>query len=193
MRCEDLTRELASPTGAFPPAEIARHLAACPACDEWSRLAGRLDRAWEATRPLDPSPEMMDALWARVSCELDARKAPVTIQFAAPARRRPAWVKSALIAAQAAAILVAASLLLLRRDEVRPFAVVAVADVEPGASDLLKLDVEDDTLSVVRIDKGNRHQVERLASPALPAANTPHDEVSEMEALDSSFGTVASK
>ena len=191
MRCEDLTRELASPTGAFSSAEMARHLAACPACDEWSRLAGRLDRAWEATRSLDPSPEVMDALWARVSHELDARKAPVTIPFKASGRR-PAWVKSAFIAAQAAAILVAATLLLLRRDENRPVA-LAVAVVEPGASDLLNLDVEDDTLSVVRIDKVNRHQVERLASPALPAANTPHDEVSEMEAVESSFGTVASK
>ena len=49
MRCEDLTRELASPTGDLSSAQIAEHLAGCPSCAEWSRQAARFDRIFSPT------------------------------------------------------------------------------------------------------------------------------------------------
>ena len=72
--------------------------------------ADRLDRAWAATRPLDPSPEVLDALWAHASAELDrieaARSSPV-IPFAPVRARRRRWVIATVALAQAAAILLA--------------------------------------------------------------------------------------
>ena len=89
--------------------------------------------------------------------------------------------------AQAAAILVAA-LVLLRRDEAQPIQVAA-------AISRLDLDVEPGEQAVVRLDKSYRSRVEKLKSPddvssSLPA-DTPHDEIGEVEAADFSFGTVA--
>ena len=172
MRCEDLTREIASPTGALDPAAMAGHLAACPACDEWSRRAEKLDRIWEATRPSGPSMDAMDALWARASAELDARKAaPAMLRLDRPGRRR--WAMAGLVLAQAAAVLVAAAVL-LRHDAGRP---IAVAVREP---DLLDLKVEPDMLPTVRIGKDNGVRVETddfsypFDSPSLPP-ETPKD------------------
>lgn len=199
MRCEDLTRELATPTGALSSAEMSEHLAACPACSEWSRSADRLDRIWAATRPVEPSMEALDALWARASVELDGieAKAPSTLKFVRPARSRRRWAVVALVA-QAAAILVAA-LVLLDRDRTRPQGVIAQKTpskpdaVEP---DLLAFEVGSDEVSVVRIDKANGIRVEKddlsylYNSHSLPVG-TPHDEVNAMEAAGSSWALVS--
>jgi hypothetical protein len=189
MRCDDLTRELASPTGALAPAQIAGHLAVCPACAEWSRLAGQFDRIWEATRPAEPSMDAMDVLWARASVELDALETPATLKFVRPDRLRR-WGMVALVA-QAAAVLVA-TLILLPRGGARPVEVAVNPPAPRKEPVLLDVRVEDDQLGVVRIDaKGKAPRLDmqdlsRLyASSSLPAY-TPHDEVSEMEssALD---------
>ena len=186
MRCEDLTRELARPTGALASAEVLGHLAACPACAERSRRDGQLDRIWEATRPLGPSMDAMDDLWARAARELDGLKSPATLKLAAPGRaRRPRRAMVALFVAQAAAILVAALIVLARNGH------------EVKAA-FLNLPVEFDTMAVVRIDeKGKPPEVKMqdlsslFASPSLPDF-TPHDEVGEMEVMASSFDVVAS-
>ncbi len=90
-----------------------------------------LDRIWAATRPDDPSPAMMDALWACASRELDRieasrRPAPNrTMSLALPGRRGRFIAWAAL--AQAAAILIVAGVLFTRRghDPVPPPAIVA--------------------------------------------------------------------
>jgi hypothetical protein len=123
MRCEDLTRELASPTGAHSPAEMAGHLADCPSCAEWSRQAARFDQTWEATRPSEPTPSMMDALWASASVALEAQPAPATLRLEG-LRHRRSWLKPALVLAQAAALLLAVGFVLLPRGEVPPVQVV---------------------------------------------------------------------
>jgi hypothetical protein len=195
MRCDDLTRELASPTGALSSAQMAEHLAACPTCAEWSRRANRFDRIWEATRPTEPSMDALDALWARASVELDGVKAPATLKFARPNRgRRRAMV--AFFAAQAAVLLVGA-LLLLDRGGNKP---IQVADstpdkVEPKEPEFLDLNVEPDALAVVRIAKDNEVSVEKVdlsylyTSSSLPA--TPHDEVDAVETAGSKWTLVS--
>jgi hypothetical protein len=149
MRCEDLIRELASPTGDLAPADIAGHLAVCPSCAEWSRRADRFDRIWEATRPIEPTADAMDALWARASVVLDARPIPAPLRLEGLSHRRR-WAKAAFVVAQAAALLVAV-LFLLRRDDVRPVEVAIVTPVEvtPG----------EDQTAIVRIDQNRNHQV----------------------------------
>jgi hypothetical protein len=195
MRCEDLTRELASPTGALSPAQMAGHLAVCPACAEWSRRASQVDRIWEATRPVEPSMDALDALWAHASLELDGLKAaPATLKF----ERRNTRRAMVSFLAMAAAILVAA-VVLLQRDGVKrvEVAVKTPATVEAKEPELLDLKVEPDVLAVVRIGKDNAIRIEKddlsqlYNSPSLPVA-TPHDEIDSMEATGSSWA-IASK
>ena len=57
MRCDEVVRELAAPTGNRDREAMAEHLAACSACAEWARRAGDLDRLWGATRPAEPTSE----------------------------------------------------------------------------------------------------------------------------------------
>ncbi|WP_435011528.1 hypothetical protein P12x_002841 [Tundrisphaera lichenicola] len=109
MRCEDLIRELATPTGTLPSEAMADHLSSCHRCAERSNSSVRLDRIWEATRLPEPSSSDLDALWARASASLDAPK-PAVIPFAAPARRGR-WGVAALYLAQAAVLLIAATIL----------------------------------------------------------------------------------
>src|SRR4051794_17267390 len=101
MRCDQVTRELATPTGLPGPDDLAAHLAACPSCASWSRRAALLDRAWEQTRPDDLPAEALDALWARAAIALDAPPAAI------PMPRRPGrrWARVAIGLASAAAVL----------------------------------------------------------------------------------------
>ena len=149
-----------------PPAPAALDLA--PARDP-------LARAWDATRPADPSPELLDALWAHASAELDriaaAPDAP-TIPFdrARPGRRR----------ALAGLALAAAALVLAgvawqrpaRRVEVVVAPVVTSPVVAPPAPPVPAargmVDVEVDKILFVQIDDEG-HQVRQLAqTPTFP-------------------------
>lgn len=200
MRCEDLTRELASPTGALTEAEMAGHLAGCASCADWSRRANHFDRIWEATRAMEPSADVMDALWARASAKLDTPGTLRLVPADRPRRLRRLAV-FAFVAAQAAAVLVAALVLMRRGDDGR----VEIANADPRPTPTAKLHLLDlhvgadgsDQLAVVHIGKDNRYRFEmqdlsaQFASSALPD-QTPHDEVSAVEAADSSWGTVAS-
>ena len=190
MRCEDLTRELASPTGALSPAEMAGHLAHCPGCAEWSRRADRFDRIWEATRPPEPSSVAMDALWAGASVALDERPlvAPATLRFVTPARRR--WAKAAFVLAQAAAVLVAALFLLRREAVVGPVPVEVAFKPTVKGPVIMDLVVGFDQTAVVRIGKDDGHRVEMLDQAHLFASSlipdvTPHDEYNAWEIMAS--------
>jgi hypothetical protein len=67
MHCDEVVRELATPTSARDRAAMAEHLAACPDCAGWARRADQLDQLWEATRPDEPSPEAWDAVWTSIA------------------------------------------------------------------------------------------------------------------------------
>ena len=191
MRCDDLTRELASPTGTLSRADIAGHLATCPGCAEWSDRAARFDRIWDATRPSKPSPDAMDALWAGVSSALDERQAVPAgpkLRFEAPARRRRRVV-AAFALAQAAAIL-AAALFLFRRESVvepQPPPRVAIAPMTPVAT-TVAVTVDVDETAFVRIGKDNEYRVDfrddapLFASSSMPDA-TPHDIFNAWESM----------
>jgi hypothetical protein len=70
MRCDEVVRELSAPTADRDRAALAEHLAGCPACAGWARRAEGLDRLWEATRPVEPTPEAWDAVWAKIAATL---------------------------------------------------------------------------------------------------------------------------
>jgi hypothetical protein len=185
MRCEVLTRELATPTSSHRSAEMLEHLASCPKCAESARLASQFDRIWEATRPDEPSIDAMDTLWAHASLELDARKAPATLKFADPSRRRR-WVKAAFLAAQAAAI-VAAAMVLLRRNEVAQPTPVLVLNVETDESALVQIGGKGVGNRVVKHDHSHAYDSNSLA------ADTLHDEFGEGEMMASSWDLARSQ
>lgn len=71
MRCEDVIRELAAPVDGQDAAALADHLDNCSACAEWSTRMASWDRLWNATRPVEPAPEVWDAVWNRLEGALD--------------------------------------------------------------------------------------------------------------------------
>lgn len=71
MRCEDVIRELAAPVDGQDAAALADHLDNCSACAEWSARMASWDRLWNATRPVEPAPEVWDAVWDRIERSLD--------------------------------------------------------------------------------------------------------------------------
>lgn len=70
MRCDEVIRELSAPTDDRDGAALADHLAACASCAGWARLVDRLDRVWDATRPVEPSPGTWDGVWANIERSL---------------------------------------------------------------------------------------------------------------------------
>jgi hypothetical protein len=113
VRCADVTRELAAPTGGIDASALSRHLASCPQCAAWSARAERFDQAWEATRPEEPVGGF-DALWARIRDALDAPRP--TLSISDPRTRRRRWVFAAVGLAQAAAVLLAVFVVVHRTD-----------------------------------------------------------------------------
>jgi hypothetical protein len=71
MRCDDVIRILAAPNEGENSAAVAEHLKKCPACAEWSARMSSFDRLWDATRPVEPSAEQWDAVWARLERSID--------------------------------------------------------------------------------------------------------------------------
>ncbi len=185
MRCEDVTRELAAPTGNPAPADLAGHLDSCPGCAEWARSSARFDRIWESTRPAQPPAEALDALWARAAAALDAR-APATIPFEGSSRRP--WAQVALRSALAASILAAAVLLPRRVDPERSSIALAppAGPIEAEAPAPLKVTVNDLETVIVRIGDGDprvdRHDEAHLLFPSM-ADNTPYDVFNAVESM----------
>ncbi len=161
--------------------------------------AERVDRAFAATRPAEPSSLLLDSLWAQAAAELDridaARRAGVSTSVMPigdrPTRRR---LKTSLILAQAAAILIGAMILLHRRGSepvggAHSLHPTALAKSVPPAM----VEVAADSILVFRIDGRNDARVERLdQAPMFPmmAEHTQHDLFNDLES-QASFPAVA--
>ncbi len=189
MRCEEVTRELAAPTGLADPAALAGHVASCPGCAEWSRRSARLDRIWDATRPAAPSADAMEALWLGASAALDASKT-LRLLDADRARARSRtrgrrWVLAVvgLGVAQAAALLLV-TLSAIRRDRAPDrVAVVAPSPSPAPAPAPPRVTAEVDQTLIVRIGPEGHH-VDRLEETTVGfslADATPHDVFSAVE------------
>ena len=179
MRCEDVSRELATPTGTPSPVEMADHLASCPGCAEASRRSDRLDRIWEATRPAEPSIQALDTLWARASAALDAPRSAVIPFEKAPARRGR-WAVVAFFAAQAAAVLVAASFLFqndVSRNDVNRVAAAPPASVVADQDQPVIVRIEDDAYRVETLDNSGHFARSWMADA------TSHDVFNALESM----------
>jgi hypothetical protein len=206
MRCEDLTRELASPTGRLSQAEMAGHLAHCPSCAEWSRRAAHFDQIWEATRPPEPSEAKLDALWAGASVAIDARLVPSTLRLEGLTDRRRSWVKPGFKVAQAAAILVAA-VFLFRMANIKPVEVAVVAPVQKNVEPVKQAMpvvvivvpdeavVEPDETVVVEIGDGKAPRKRVLKEPTSNSSYTQFDVFNAAEGMGSPsfFGNMVSR
>lgn len=119
MRCDDVTRELAAPTGEVDAGAIAQHVASCPSCASYAEASARLDRVWAATRPADPTPAQWERLWSAV--EEGAPIAPATLRLAPLAGGAPAsWRRGRAPAIAAAFVAQAAAVALLTWALFRP-------------------------------------------------------------------------
>jgi hypothetical protein len=72
MLCNEFMHELAVPTDDRDSAALAEHLANCSACAAWTKRDAQFDRLWNATRPLEPSPQVWDGVWGHIASSLDS-------------------------------------------------------------------------------------------------------------------------
>jgi len=72
MHCDEVIRELVVPTDDRDSAAVAEHLANCPSCADWAERDAQFDRLWNATRPMEPSPQVWDTVWAHIASSLDS-------------------------------------------------------------------------------------------------------------------------
>jgi hypothetical protein len=87
MRCIGVIHELETRRGGTTPGGLAEHLAGCPRCAARAEQMARLDRLWEATRPVEPPPAVWEAVWAKISAAADAAPASAAPwRLMAPAR-----------------------------------------------------------------------------------------------------------
>ena len=161
--------------------------------------ADRLSTIWEATRPTPPSADLLDALWASASAELDRVQAqpvkvPTPSDLIVPIQHRRAqrrFVFAVIALGQAAALLLAIGFG-LSRQPVKPSPTVTLVlnDVpipvisKPplAVSDATKsiVDVGVDQTLLIRITDGS-HQVVMLDQAPIGAQFTQHDFFNSME------------
>lgn len=72
MHCDEVIRELVVPTDDRDSAAVAAHLANCLSCAGWARRDAQFDQLWNATRPLEPSPQVWKTVWAHIASSLDS-------------------------------------------------------------------------------------------------------------------------
>jgi len=71
MHCDEVIHELVVPTDDRDSAAVAEHLANCLSCAGWARRDAQFDCLWNATRPMEPSLQVWDAVWAQIASSLD--------------------------------------------------------------------------------------------------------------------------
>ena len=68
MRCSEALQDVVAAWDGRPrSAEVAEHLASCPACAARENGTRRLAQAWDATRPPSPTGPAWDAAWSRIA------------------------------------------------------------------------------------------------------------------------------
>ena len=128
-----------------------------------------LDRAWEATRPVEPSDVTWDALWARVRDGLDraGTGAPLTL---APPRRLLPSARLALAASLLAAVTVAVATVRRPTADRAPTSVVVLAPEQStpvSVSSETDIEIEAGEVAVIVFGSG---EVEKTL---LPPDNNP--------------------
>jgi len=83
MYCDEIIRELVVPTDDRDSAAVAEHLANCASCAGWAKRDAQFDRLWNATRPIEPSPQVWDIVWAHIASSLDS-STPAELEAVAP-------------------------------------------------------------------------------------------------------------
>jgi hypothetical protein len=146
MRCEDVIRELATPTGAVAQEAVTDHLAQCATCSAFARRDAQLQRLWDATRPPMPTTATWDSVWARIADSLDQAAAPHTLPLTAaraPVRTWTTWrVVSGLVKIAAAAAVIVAIAVYRRLPEPQS---------QPASPTLVTVDIEQGEVMVIQM------------------------------------------
>jgi len=133
---------LAKADGLLPrqeEAELAGHLAGCPACaaeDAAVSATGPVLRALTGIRAMEKAPAL-DAMWTRVRAGIEEKR---------ETRRRPSWAARWVWIPAAMTIALLALLFYPSRTDRSPF--------HPSSFDVAVEDVESDTATVALVDKG---------------------------------------
>ena len=120
-------------------AELAGHLAGCPACaaeESAMSATGPMLRAWTGMRAAEKSPAL-DAMWTRVRTGIEEGR---------ESRRRSSWIARWTWIPVAVALAVSALLFYPAGTDRSPF--------HPSSFDVAVEDVESDAATVALVDKG---------------------------------------
>jgi len=137
-----LGRIIAKADGLLPPreaAELAGHLAGCPACaaeDAAISATGPVLRALTGIRAMEKAPAL-DAMWTRVRAGIEESRGT---------RRRSSWIARWAWIPAVVALAVSALLFYPAGTDRSPF--------QPSSFDVAVEDVESDTATVALVDKG---------------------------------------
>ncbi len=153
MRCDEVKRELSAPGGGPDRPAMAAHLSGCPSCADWSESVRHLDRIWAASRPPEPPPGAFEAVWSRVTAEVEAGQAvgADVIPFSGISRRKR-WLLATVAVAQAAAIVLGAFALPLAQPH-RASAQIPTYAIEEGTTLIVKLNGRNEPVVLIRPEK----------------------------------------
>jgi hypothetical protein len=136
LRCDDVIRalSLSAAPSERESSDLAGHLADCPTCAaRWERNAS-FTRLWEATRPAQPTDSTWDALWARVSHQLDGAADPMVIPMSHRRLRLPRVSVGVMGMARIAAVIAAVVAVSTVPSPISPTRLEAKVDIPDGAS-----------------------------------------------------------
>jgi hypothetical protein len=198
MHCDEVIRELAAPSDDRKSVAISEHLTACASCAGWAERAVQLDRLWEVTRPIEPSLEAWDTIWAHVVSSLDTAESEAVAAASLPtnssngsrvtaetlvipthksARSRPRyWTAIALVGfAQAAAVLLVVGPIWHRFTRSQQREIATATSWPPLANGTLSPEPFDGRArgSVVEIEEGRTVVIHVVGSAATVIDLTP--------------------
>lgn len=167
MRCEDVTRELAAPTGSISQLAISSHLADCVECAQWAERDAKLDRIWDLTRPEALSPETWDSVWANAVAALDHAPAMSERPDVLPFRRRTVWLVAIAQVAAAAIAIVCLSPPGPRIEKPgTAVAVVPTIEVDQGVVPVIQFDSHGNKLGMIELASASLEFINELEGSA---------------------------
>jgi hypothetical protein len=145
-----VTRHPAAPGAEIDRADLAEHLASCLPCASRAEHDAVLIRAWDATRPAEPTDAAWDAVWARLSNRLDrAAERPASLRVTSPPRTGRWNASAAFYLAQAAAVL---AILVVWGTHRRP---PAETNTGPGPGLTKTVNIEPGEVVMIHLDGGD--------------------------------------
>lgn len=154
MRCSEVARELAVPTGEISREDLAAHLRDCGGCSARAEAERSFDGLWAANRPPVPSDRVRDAMWARIEEARSADLEPTVTIRQGFRWRTPVWMSAA-----AAALIGLGAWMWVQKDPAQGGAELAEGS-KPVSAPMVRIDVPVGQTVLYSLDDGEMRVVQ---------------------------------